>query len=279
MRLLKLDQVLVASDLEATSDAAVASACELSRIAGAALTLLHVAAPRQPVDERAVAASLERAGVDRRGVAVEHVWGEPVPAIQAEAERIEADLVVLGPHRGRMSSRPSGLGGTAYGVVSGAQVPCLVLGERLHLPLERVLIPIDLSDTARGALMVGLTWTSALRTRAGTAELSILHVETEGRKAVEDDRIERELEVLRRAGGTWAGVTPRARFAAGDDVAATIAAHADGHDMIVLGTRGLSATRTDAGIGSTAAALLKQTHTPLLLVPPAVWRHYVEDAD
>ena len=41
----------------------------------------------------------------------------------------------------------------------------LVLAEPLRLPLRRVLVPIDLSETARGALMVALTWASALRSR------------------------------------------------------------------------------------------------------------------
>jgi nucleotide-binding universal stress UspA family protein len=278
MRLLKLDRVLVASDLEATSDAAVVSAYALSRIAEAALTLLHVAPVRDGAGEdRSIDEALSRAGVRRGDLAVERAAGAPVQTIQTAAERLSADVIVLGPHRGAGVARESGLGSTAYGVVAGARVPCLVLTEPLRLPLERVLVPIDLSETARGALMIALTWSSALRTRGGEAKLSVLHVDAAGGPgAADDDRVARELDAVQRAGGTWAGVSVRPDSTVSDDVAATIAARAAGHDLVVLGTRGLGAASAE-GIGSIAAALLRRASLPLLLVPPAVWRAYAPE--
>jgi nucleotide-binding universal stress UspA family protein len=71
-------------------------------------------------------------------------------------------------------------------------------------------------------------------------------------------------------------VSARAAFDANDDVAAAIAARAAEHDLIVVGTRGLGA-RGGEGIGSIAAALLRQVSVPLLLVPPAVWRTYARE--
>lgn len=276
MRLLSLGTVLVATDLEPSSDAAVSSACALARIAGAALTVLN-AAPIAGGEggEGAMEAALGRAGVRRSDVTVEYAVGTPVPAIQAAADRVSADVIVLGPHR-----HPDGggerrtLGSTAYGVVSGARVPCLVLAEPLPLPLERVLVPIDLSDTARGALMVALTWSSALRSR-GTTELTVLHVDESASPpggGEGEARIEAELALLRRTGGTWAGVSVRSATAVSDDVADAIAERAAGQDLVVLGTRGLSAV--GSGLGSVAAALLQRVRTPLLLVPPAVWQAY-----
>jgi nucleotide-binding universal stress UspA family protein len=276
MRLLKLGTVLVASDLEATSDVALSSGHALARIAGASLTLLHVGPTGNGPDDNALAAALLRAAVREGDLSVERAAGAPVPAIHTVAHRVAADVIVMGPHRHRgRGTDAAPLGSTGYGVVAGAKVPCLVLAEPLRLPLRRVLVPIDLSETARGALMVALTWASALRSR-DFARLTVLHVEDD-RRAREDadsaDRIQGELDLLSLYGGTWAGVSVEAVTASGADVAHAIADHATDHDLIVLGTRGLGLDEA-GGLGSVAAALLDRIDVPMLLVPPAVWRAY-----
>ena len=276
MRLLKLGTVLVASDLEASSDVALSSGCALARIAGASLTVLHVRQSGEGSGDAAIAAALQRAKVRPQDLSVKQADGAAVPAIHGWAARLAADVIVMGPHRHRAGgSDAQPLGSTAYGVVSGAKVPCLVLAEPLRLPLRRVLVPIDLSETARGAMMVALTWSSALRSRE-SARLSVLHVEDSPRGRQDTasvDRIQGELEVLRRTGGTWAGVTIEAVTASSADVVDAIADRATDHDLVVLGTRGLG-TLEDGGLGSVSAALLDRIDVPMLLVPPAVWRAY-----
>ena len=90
--------------------------------------------------------------------------GEPPSSIGSIADKLDADVVILG--RGRtnaavMHDRP--IGGTAYAVMSRSRAPCLAISEPLNLPIRNALVAIDRSDSARGALLVALSWVSALR--------------------------------------------------------------------------------------------------------------------
>ena len=49
-------------------------------------------------------------------------------------------------------------------------------------------------------------------------------------------------------------------------------------ELLVLGTRGLSAQRAGE-LGSVSAAVLARAKRPILLVPPAVWRDHARDMD
>jgi nucleotide-binding universal stress UspA family protein len=49
-------------------------------------------------------------------------------------------------------------------------------------------------------------------------------------------------------------------------------------DLLVLGTRGLSAKNLP-GLGSVSDAVTGQLQTPVLLVPPAVWRNHAHEID
>jgi nucleotide-binding universal stress UspA family protein len=191
-----------------------------------------------------------------------------------------ADVIVVGPHREReRATRGHALGGTARAVAMGAFAPCLIAGQQLGLPLERVLVPIDLSDTARGALLVGLSWASALRAGATShrdTTLTALHVD-----AVDEDAgnvsigtsVDRELEILRQNAGDWAGVTVRGITLRSTDAAQAIADYAVAQrtDLVVLGSRGLGLD-DEARLGSVSASVTTRLQTPILLVPPSVWR-------
>ena len=63
-----------------------------------------------------------------RGVAyrVELVPGSPVPALLTLAQRVHADLLVVG-HRGTGNTRAADLGSTSAGLVHAGQVPVLVV--------------------------------------------------------------------------------------------------------------------------------------------------------
>src|SRR5690606_37165638 len=65
-------------------------------------------------------------------------------ALVDHAEEVSADLIVLGPHRGRRGAAL--LGTTADRVIRTAKVPCLVVREPLTLPLRRIGVPFDFSD-------------------------------------------------------------------------------------------------------------------------------------
>ncbi len=290
MRLLKLNTVVVAIDLDPSSDAALDSGHRLATLAGAALHVVHVVHVVHVTDpatqaasgtaDEAVRAALSRVRVREEEATVHILPGAPAEAIRSFADRLSADLVVVGAHRDRgRAANAHPLGSTARAVTEHAYAPCLVTGQPLRLPLARVLVPIDRSDTARGALLIALSWASALRTRGAAGEettLSVLHVET----ALRDDAtatwttsVEEEIELVRAEAGHWAGVAIRGCTEKGGEPADVIARHAAEHDagLVVLGTRGLGSHDAD-GIGSVSAAVMSRLQLPVLLVPPGVWR-------
>jgi nucleotide-binding universal stress UspA family protein len=290
MRPVTLRTVVVATDLDRSSDAAVDTAHRLAQAAGGALHVIHALSPRKVGDAGAptpddhadaVRAVLRRASVAEDDAKIHLIPGAPGDTIRSFADRMTADVIVVGPHRERdHAGNRYPLGGTARAVTVGAFAPCLVVAKPLRLPLERVLVPIDLSDTARGALLVGLSWASALRGEA-TADrmtaLTVLHVD-----AIDEDAsnatatsVDRELEILRRSAGGWAGVTVRGLTEKSADAAQTIVNFAMEHeaDLVVLGTRGLGLDQV-ARLGSVSTSVATRLQLPMLLVPPAVWRAY-----
>jgi len=284
MRLLALQTVLVAIDDAEGAVPVIETAHRLSAAAGAALHVVHVepdATLRRPAEPARTPGSfpwldgvLRDAGVAATHVTVHVMRGDPARAIGVLADRIHAGVIVLGPHaEPKDGSGDRLLGNTALAVVTNASAPCLLVIGRLRLPLERVVVPIDVSDTARGALLVGLSWASALRARSATGggdgrttTLTIVHV-GKGSSALDN-----ELNEARRAAGNWAGLTIVGETISGSDVARAIAAHAVEHeaDLVVLGTRGLGLDPIGR-LGSVSAAVTRQVRTPVLLVPPAVW--------
>jgi nucleotide-binding universal stress UspA family protein len=201
------------------------------------------------------------------------------------ADRLAADVVVMGASaKGPEGARAKPLGGTAYSVVAQTCAPCLVVAQPLQLPLERIFVAIDISEPSRGALVIALSWASALRWRTDDTKTSLtgLHVEPRREGAPkgpsDKDAIDRELEAVRRSAGGWAGVSTHSVSRSSDDVPRAIAecAIAQRANLVVLGTRGLGADGTDR-VGSVAAAVLSDLRAPVLVVPPAVWRDYAKD--
>src|SRR5690606_39020591 len=133
----------------------------------------------------------------------------------------------------------------AYRVAAGADRPCLVLPAEMPLPLGRILVPIDESETARGALAVAMMWASALRRRPKNTDAATslvgLHVEKPngGRARAAEPLIEQAMhEVGDRLAGI-AGVHVERVGRESEDTAAAIleCAASDDYDMIALGTR------------------------------------------
>jgi nucleotide-binding universal stress UspA family protein len=292
MHLLTLRTVLVATDLDKASVAALETGRRLAAAAGAALHVVHVThgspAERSRGELEAFARSV---GVEPDARHVHLLDGDPPHAIRLLADRIGADVIVVGPHRERRDGdRSNSLGSTALAIVTDSFAPCLVAREPLAIPVERVLAAVDLSDTARGALVVALSWASALRappSRAGEgipATMVVLHVDRStpphdggARRSQHGDTFAREVTRIRDDAGQWAGVSIEDRLVTGNDPARMIAEAALKHraDLIVLGTRGLGLDRVGRGrLGSVSASVVRSCETPVLLVPPAVWMSY-----
>lgn len=287
MQLLTLRTVLVATDLDSGSVAAIETGRRLADAAGAALHVVHVGGDASGSAARdAVDAFLRSSGISPDARHVHLLDGDPSHAIRLLADRIAADVIVLGPHRERPgASGGPPLGSTALAVVTDSFAPCLVARAPLHMPLGRVLVAVDLSDTARGALVAGLSWASALRAppsgvgRGATTTMMVLHVERANRLPTSSlhssepaTGIEAEVRRIRAEAGQWANVSIEDFTLSGDDTARTIAEAAARHeaDLVVLGTRGLGLDRTGR-LGSVSAAVVRRTMVPVLLVPPAVW--------
>jgi nucleotide-binding universal stress UspA family protein len=276
MRPFTLDTVLVATDLSDEDVPALQTAMRLAHLTAANLHVVHAAADGDRALDDAVDRHLRRAdptadvlpgSTVRRGAADR--------VILDVAGAVEADVIVLGPHRREQSRSP---GGTAYRVAAAADRPCLVLPGAMALPLGRVLVPVNASGAARGALAVAMTWASALRRRQSpqspdATELVIMHVEDQ---AAPDDPSAAELidaavSAVTSRIAPVAGVRVRREAAQSDDAAAAIVerARADAVDLIVLGTRGEIGTASE--LGSVSSSVIRTTRCPVLLVPPRLW--------
>ncbi|CAN5136252.1 universal stress protein [soil metagenome] len=295
MRLLTLETILVATDLTKTSDAAIETAMRLAAAAGATLHVTHVASPQDELTEagrraeceREIGKALERAGVTTQPT-IHLIAGEPRRAISSLADTLKADVVVLG-RRGEDQRSPSDrpVGSTAYACITHTLVPVLVVTRPLSVPLQKALVAVDRSEAARGSLLVALSWSSALRKPAPTdasAALIALHVETGADAADASARMQRsvdhDVDVLQRNAAGWAGVTvERLTVTNPDPVAAIVQQSIDSDaDLVILGTRA-SREHGDSIWGSVSAAVTRRLSTPVLLVPPAIWRDHARDID
>lgn len=291
MRLLQLRVVLAAVDLDDASVAVVEAARELAAAAGAQLHVVHASAgtndsPAQADGDEGLRRILEAAGAKPNEAALHRLHGDAVHVVRSTADKLRADVIVLGRHRERTTPHLD-TGSTALGVVTNSWAPCLVLSRPLRLPLERIIVPVDLSETSRGALVVALSWASALRgalashgsATAESVKLTALFVDRDGRAGhVPPDHVQAlddALSFLRREAGTWAGVGINGAIAPNSNAPAAIAEYAREHqsDLLVMGTRGRGLDSVPR-LGSTSLEVTRMLDVPTLLVPPAVWESH-----
>jgi len=275
MQLLSLKTILVATDLDDSSLPAIAAGRALAVAAGAELHVVNVTTSAAP-DASAVHALLERAGIGLTEASVHAVAGDPTLAIGRLADSLSADVIVLGPHH---HDGDDALAGTVLGIVTNSAAPCLV-AHSLALPLSQVVVAVDLSETSRGALVVALSWASALRAGRGRSTagvtLTTLYVTTRDASTAQLDALrrslERQVDDLRGDAGMWANVVVRIDVINGDRVDEAVVRYAAEHDagLIVVGTRGLGLD-TIGRVGSVAGSIAGTTTIPTLLVPPAIW--------
>ena len=290
--------ILVASDLSETTRDAVMAAGELARLTEADLHVVHAVerdvqppedAPRHSTPYGMAWSALQTQlhevfppGVD--AISSRVLIGRADEVILRRAREVDADLLVVGPHR-RGADEGRHLGTTADRLVRTADVPCLIVHGRLTLPLRCVIIPSDLSDAANGALDIGLTWSAALRLPTRSAERTIVEVlyvrpsgaaahaagaaESSGRSRTVEQAVEESME--RTGVGELLKLEPRE--VEGPDAAAEVLKHAKetNANLLVLGTHGESAQLREQ-IGSVSSEVAQEADCPVLLVPPALWR-------
>ncbi|HEX6017514.1 MAG TPA: universal stress protein [Burkholderiaceae bacterium] len=287
-----LTNIVVATDLSASSRDACDRAALLARTHGAELTLMHAlaasaldelrragdAADAQAIEDdarsrlHALATELQR----RYGARVaEHLAaGHPLGEIASLAEQLDAELLVTGT-RGSGFTRGVVLGSMAERVARYARRPVLMVRQAVHGPYRRVLVPVDFSPWSLESVRVadGIAPDATLvlmhavevpferrRRRAGVAEQSITRQRARAR-----DAAQRQLDALAAQTGLAAErllqSTPE-----GDDPWMLIAQQEQEHDcdLIVMGRQGRHAIG-ELMLGSTTRMVLAECRADVLV--------------
>jgi nucleotide-binding universal stress UspA family protein len=176
--------ILAAVDLGETTTTVLRSAQTLARAAQASLHVTHAieldqqhphsaAAGFQPLIahvERTLARAVARELTKVEPASVETLLYARHRTIANRAREVNADLIVLGPHRhGRAA-----LGTTVDRVLRTADCPCWITQRPVHLPLTKIVLATDLSDAAANALAA--MGTIARLYGQGRLEIVLLHV-------------------------------------------------------------------------------------------------------
>lgn len=276
--------ILTATDFSKRSQAALARAGSLARLAEARLVLLHVVdedAPAAVVAARRAIAeeelARESAGLADLACETRVVAGDPFAAVAAAAVELGADLVVAGDHR-RSLWRSLFLDTTVERLVRVASVPILIARGSAATPYVHALVGVE-AEPARAVLAIlqGLGGAapahvsllhafdpiaSGKMAHAGVSDGEIAAYEAETAAAVR-----RSLEGVAGAGPALAEVV----VVAGEPVSALeeAAARLD-VDLVVTATharRGLGRLV----LGSVTSRLLRESDRDLLIVPPSLF--------
>lgn len=301
-----IHEILVGVDFSDGSRAALDHAAYIAKHVGANLHLLHVwqvpelALPSEratlgPFDSLAGLAEAQAARqleefvskARERGIVVGRAFAEigvPSTTIVGVAERHKYDLIVLGTH-GRTGVAHAVLGSVAERVVRHA--PCPVLTVRSpstsrSVAIRRVLVPVDYSVGARGAL----EYASALAAPLSAAidvvhvwdrpsyvsEEVVVHGPGDTRRSLGElirQNAEREMEEFLASAGPASPEQPRPahRLLSGEPASTLIAELDKGaHDLVVLGTHGRTGLKRFL-LGSIAEKLVRYSNVPVIAVP------------
>jgi nucleotide-binding universal stress UspA family protein len=158
-----MNGILVASDLSARSDRALARGFALARELGAKLQVLHVVDADLPPELRAHSVDWARRTLTREtqtlgdatGVkaALEVVAARPAPTINARADACNADVLVLGVHNATGSGSRDFSQTTAGIVLKDGHLPMLLVKEEARQRYRQVVIGVDFSVYSRAAIL------------------------------------------------------------------------------------------------------------------------------
>lgn len=287
--------IVCPTDLSELSLPALAHAAQLARWYGARVSVLHVtsslldehpslsetaALPTRPADREApdddVKAHVQQA---LEGVAfdVTVVAGKAAPRIVEHAERIGADLIVMGTH-GRSGFDRLVHGSVTERVLAHAPCPVLVVPPhataRPHALFRHIVCAMDFSPSARAAFDIALDLA-----RQANGTLRLLHaiewypegeviaagrLDLEGfRTSLKDQASVRLAGLLDQVDRSWVDVQgvvavgrPHRRILEHAD--------AEGADLLVMGAQGTEGMDL-AVFGSTTRQVLAQARAPVLV--------------
>lgn len=154
-----MDRILVATDFSTRSDRALRRATLIARQVGASLTLVHVVdadrLERLVNAERDAASSILEESVrtlaDSDGIAADPLMmiGDVHAGILEAADQVDAELIIVGPHRSRL--RDVFVGTTAERVVRRSRRPLLVAVQPPSAPYQRTLLALDFDEASKAA--------------------------------------------------------------------------------------------------------------------------------
>ncbi|MEM9379207.1 MAG: universal stress protein [Planctomycetota bacterium] len=197
-------------------------------------------------------------------------FGRPHVALLRAARSLDADLVVLGPHR---KEHFFDLGGTQRAVFSAA--PCHVWSQPSDsVPIERVLAACDLSDRSMAALAVARDVAAHLGvpmcvlhcspppafvepTAMGVAETGMPTYVVDGLHDLAEERFESKMKSF-----DLGDVACERRFVVGATVTALEDAR-EPSDLVVMGTHGHTGISA-ALLGGVTYSVLKSAKGPVL---------------
>ena len=289
-------KVLLATDLSARCDRALARAIAIAVDRQAHLTVLHVfeefnevsltydgrVAPswRAPPDAVAVAKLRIRAALeDEVGDAVEQAAvliqdGDPAEMIERLTLSQGIDLIVTGIAReGLFASRPVILGRTVERLLRRLPVPILIVRNRPRAPYRHILVTTDFSEASAYALQVALSFFQHQQLHllhafdvprpVGTAPL---HLHIESFRQTHEIELHEFLASLVLPVEARQQLVPLVELGHPAQVVGEYVRDRDA-DLVVLGTRGRGAM-LEAFIGSTAKSILSSLACDALVVRP-----------
>jgi nucleotide-binding universal stress UspA family protein len=284
------ERLLCATDLLETGNHATEVAIALARAIRASVTLAHsadvdvLAAYEQSAGfasaarDQLVARLRERIDVDRKaldatrdraiesGVACDVAFesGRPWEAIVRIAERVRADLIVVGAHSARTQS-PRILGSTADRVVRHAKQPVLVTSGSGPASFDRCRIVVGADFSTYSAHAIRVAGELARATRAAVDLVHVLPLggfETE-RALLGDIEAAAHAELERCAREQAVEASHHVVLGNAADALADFCARTDA-DVLVVGRRGHSRLG-ELLLGSTTERALRRSPVPVLV--------------
>lgn len=269
--------VLVATDMSARADRALARAMDLATAFGARLTVLHVVDEdlprpvRDTICREAERLLLEQVaalpGAGRVEWTVVVTPGVDVAEIVGRTELTGAGLVVLGTHR-EHPFRGVVFGTTAERVMRSGHCPVLIAKGAYRGPYRHVLAAVDGSVAATRALHAAVRcWPDAAVQAVHVVDVPPA-IEAHGGAALEHEAARADLQPLIASVAAAVGRRPELLIEEGEP-ADTLCRLARRYaaDLVAVGSAALSRPMR-ALLGSTADQLLHDAPCDVLVVPP-----------
>jgi len=286
-----MKRILVASDLSERSRRAIRRAVALARQFSCELIVLYVADDDRPAE--LIEAELRSAETETRGHLDEAAWqglvpepvietraGDPFRTIVDEADRIDADLIVMGAHRKRLLGDIF-TGTTIERVMRLGHRPVLMVNRDDETPYRRVLAALDLSKASahalRRAISLGLldpARASAVHGFLPLAEGMMYYANIDQKQidehvAVSANEARGALEAFLRDNG-FADLADVLLIERGSPYEAIeIGVSKIKPDLLVIGTRGHGGVKRIL-LGSVADEVLRRIDADILAVPPGL---------